>query len=135
MAIEKVVANASDCIFNIDDVFWLVDKACAYYFKEARLSTKWGSDIEDNKYLGQASTVMRASRSKDGDLLSHLDKIRESEDGINNTSLKHLLINNHEIAAHWGKKGHLSLELIFEFWKNISKNFQTFKISSNFQNC
>ena len=69
-----------------------------------------GGDIEDNKYCGAISTIMRALTNKDGDLLSHFDKIDESEPEINNTSLRHYLINNHNIAANKGKiKGYLLL--------------------------
>ena len=64
-------------------------------FKAALLETTAGADLEHNKYVGQFSTIMRALTSKDGDLLSHFDKIDETQDGINNSSLKHILINNH----------------------------------------
>ena len=51
--------------------------------------------------------------SIDGDLLSHFDKIDESQAEINNTSLKHLLVNKHDIAANQGKIiGHLPFEQI-----------------------
>ena len=36
----------------------------------------------------------------DGDLLSHFDKIDESEAEVNNIVLKHLLNNNHDIGAN-----------------------------------
>ena len=61
-----------------------------------------GVDIEHNKYVGQVSTFMRALTSKDGDILSHFDKIDESQAQIHNTSLEHLLINN-DVAANKGK--------------------------------
>ena len=68
-----------------------------------------GSDIEHNKYVGQASTILRALTSKDGVFLSHFDKIDESQAQIQNTSLKHLLINNHDVPANKGKiKGQLT---------------------------
>ena len=39
----------------------------------------------------------------DGHLLSHSDKIDDSEGEIDNTSLHHHLFNNHDIAAKKGK--------------------------------
>ena len=54
---------------------------------------------------------LRALTSKDRDLLSHFDKIDESQAKIGNTSLKHLLINNHDVAFNKGKlKGQIPLE-------------------------
>ena len=59
---------------------------------------------------------------KDGDLVFHFDKIEEAGTHIGNTSLKHLLINNHEIVANRGKiKCHLPLEHIFGFCKTHKK--------------
>ena len=98
MTIEKDVAVTANRVLVDGDVFKLVNNAFAYCFKEARLSTTGSSDIEHNKYVGQVSTTMRALSSKDGDLLSHFDKIDESEDEINGTSLHHHLINNHGLA-------------------------------------
>ena len=65
---------------------------------------------------------MRALTSKDGDLLSHFDKIDESEAEIENTSLHHHLINNHDLAAKKGKiKGILPPEHIFGFCRTFKK--------------
>ena len=93
-------------------------------------------EIENIKFLGQVSTIMRALTSKDGDLLSHFDKIDETQAESNNTSLKHMLINNHTEAVNQGKfKGQLLLEDSFGFcktFKKIAKNLGshiTFKTS------
>ena len=51
----------------------LMEIAFNYCFKEARLSTTGGSDLEHNQYVGQISTIMRPLTSKNGDLLSHFD--------------------------------------------------------------
>ena len=65
---------------------------------------------------------MRAPTSKDGDLLSHFDKIDESEAEIENISLHHHLINNHDLAANKGKiKGVLPLEQNFGFCRTFKK--------------
>ena len=67
----------------------MVNNAFADCFIEACLSTIGGSDIEHNKYCGKVSTIMKALTRKDGDLLSHSDKIDESKSEIENTSLHH----------------------------------------------
>ena len=106
-----------------------------YCFKEARLNTTGGSDLENNKFVGQISTIMRASTSEDGDSLSHFDKIDESEAEIENTSLHHHLINNHDLAVNKRKiKGYLPLEQIFGFCKTFKKISKTIRISTNPQN-
>ena len=66
---------------------------------------------------------MTALTSKD--FLSHFGKNDESEAGINNTSLKRLLVNNNEVAGNKGKiKGHVPLTHIFKFCR-------TFEIITN----
>ena len=77
LRIEKDVDGAANRGPVNGDATRLVNNAFAYCFKEARSSTTGGSDIEHNKYLGQVSTIMEALTSKDGDLLSHFDKIDE----------------------------------------------------------
>ena len=72
----------------------LIKNALAYCFKEARLSTTGGSDLEHTKYVGQVSTIMRLLTSKDSDLSSCFDKSGESTLDDNKV-LKRILINNH----------------------------------------
>ena len=72
------------------DVIRLVNNAFAYCVKEATLAFTGGSEIEQYKYVGPISTIMRVLTSKDGDLLSYFDKIDEAQ--INDTSLKQILI-------------------------------------------
>ena len=65
---------------------------------------------------------MRALTSKDGVISSHVDKIDESQVEIKNTSLKHHLGNNHDVAANKGKiKSHLPLEHIFGFCESFKR--------------
>ena len=65
---------------------------------------------------------MRASTSKDGDLLSHSDEFDESRADIEITSRKHHLINNHDIAANKSKlEEQLPLEHIFGFCRTFEK--------------
>ena len=110
---EEGVSVAAYRVLVNGDV--LVNNTFANCFKEARFSTTGGSDFENNKYVGQASNIiMRALTSKDGDLLSHFDKIDEPEEEIENTSLHHHLVKNHDQPAGRGKiKGVLPLEHFF----------------------
>ena len=111
---KKEVANAADSVLVYDDVINILNNAFAHCFKEARLSTTGSLDIEHNKFLGQFSTNMRVLTSKDGDLLCNFDEINESHAEIDNTSLKHMLINSHDVVANKGKlKAHLRFENFF----------------------
>ena len=78
-------------------------------------------DLEDIKYVGQVSTIMRLLTSKDSDLSSYFDKNGESV--INNDNpLKKILINNYAEEAYKGRvKGHLPLEHIFGFCRTFKK--------------
>ena len=103
----------------------LINNAFAYCFTQATLSTTGGMDLEDIKYVGQVSTIMRLLTSKDSDLSSYFDKNGESVIDNDNPSKK-ILFNNHAQEANKGKlKGHLALENIFGFcrtFKKITKN-------------
>ena len=78
-------------------------------------------EIEQAICLGQVYTIKRVLTKKDGDLLSHIDKIDETEKGRNNTSLKQMLFSNHTDANEGKTKDHLPLEHIFEFCKTFEK--------------
>ena len=65
--------------FQNEDPIRLVDNGFAFCFKEARLSTTIGSDIEINKFCGQVSSIMKVISNKDGDLLSQFDNITEND--------------------------------------------------------
>ena len=65
--------------FHIEDPIRLVNNGYAVCFKEARLSTTIGSDIEDNKFCGQVSTIMKVITNKDDDLLSQFGNINEND--------------------------------------------------------
>ena len=98
----------------------MINNSLAYCFKEARLSTTGGSDLEHNKYVGQVNTIMRLLTSKDGDLSSCFDKTGESPLDDNNV-LKRILINNNTDANKGRYKGQLALENIFGFCKTFKK--------------
>ena len=74
---DITVRKNDDTNFNNEDPVRLVNNGFAYCFKEARLGTTIGSDIEIRKFCGQVSTIMGAISNKNGDLLSQLDKIYE----------------------------------------------------------
>ena len=95
--------------FHYDYPIRLVNKAFAYCFKEARLTTSIGGDIEINNIFGQKSAIMRAISVNDGDLLSQFDNINENDIPVLNrladlpvqfrdTPHQKMLINNHTDA-------------------------------------
>ena len=118
---RKVVAAPADPNFANADQIRLINNAFAFCFTQATLTTTGGLDIEDIKYVGQVSTIMRLLTSKGGDLSSYFDKNGEAV--INNDNpLKQILINNHAVDANKGKiKGHLALKHIFGFCKTFEK--------------
>ena len=63
--------------FNANAEIRLVNNAFAYCFKEGVIQTTGGMELENIKFLGQVSTIMRCLTSKDGDLLSHFDKFND----------------------------------------------------------
>ena len=76
-------------------------------------------DLEDIKYVGRVSTIMRLLTSKDRDLSSCFDKNGEKALDDNNP-LKKFLINNHGEDVNKGKiQGQLPLEHIFGFCKSF----------------
>ena len=118
--------------FHNDDPVRLVNNGFAYCFKEARLSTSIGGDIEIKKFCGQISTIMRAISNKDGDLLSQFDNINENDIPVLNrladlpvqirdTPHQKMLINNHTDVKKGKIKGYLYLEDIFGFCKTFKK--------------
>ena len=121
ITIRKVVIAPADPNFANADQIRLIKNAFAFCFSQATLSTTGGMDIEDIKYVGQVSTIMRLLTSKDADLSSYFDKNGESVID-NDNPLKQTLINNHAVEANKGRiKGHLALEHIFGFCKTFKK--------------
>ena len=117
---DITVRNTAGSFTNAS-VIRLVNNAFAYCFTQATLSTTGGMDLEDIKYVGQVSTIMRLITSKDSDLSTYFDKNGESV--LDDTNpLKQILINNHAAEANKGKiKGQLALEHIFGFCKTFEK--------------
>ena len=80
--------------------------------------------MEQVKFLGQISTIMRSLTSKVGDFLSHFDNVFEKNTAadFNSTSFKQILIHIHKQEANKGKiKGQLKLEIIIAFCKTFKK--------------
>ena len=129
----KITVRKNDTTnFHNDNPIHLLNNGFAYCFKEARLTTSIGGDIEINKFCGQLSTIMRAISNKDGDLLSQFDNINENDIPILNrladlpvqiqsTPHQKMLINNHTDANRGKIKGYLYLEDIFGFCKTFKK--------------
>ena len=126
------VRKNHDTNFHFDDPVRLVNNGFAFCFKEGRLSTTIGSDIEINKFCGQVSTIMRAISNKDGDLLSQFDNINENDipvlerladlpPQIRDSPHQKMLINNYTDANKGKIKGYLFLEDIFGFCKTFKK--------------
>ena len=119
---EKGPANSTDPVLEDGDAIRLENTVFAYCFKEASSSTTIGSDIEHNRYVGPVSSIMRTLTSKYGEFLSQFDTINDSEDQISITSLRRLLVNNHDVAANIRKlRVQLPLENIFGFCRIFKK--------------
>ena len=110
----------------------MVNNGFAFCFKEARLSTTIGSDIEINNFCGQVSIITRAISNKDSDLLSQFDSFIENDIPIleqlanlpvqsRDSPHQKMLINNHTDANKGKIKGYLYLEDIFGFCKTFKK--------------
>ena len=130
------VRKNDDTNFHYDDPVRLLNNGYAFCFKEARLSTTIGSDIEIIKFCLQISTIMRVISNKDGDLLSQFDNINENDipilgrlqdlpvqirDSPHQKNLK----NNHTDANKGKMEGYLFLEDTFGFcrsFKEVTKN-------------
>ena len=127
LEIDIPVRKANRANFTDADEIRLVNNGLAYIFQEGRISISAGTEIEHNKSLGNVSTIMRLLAQKDGDLSSYFDKIVETDAGINNSTLKQMLIVSHTNGDTKGKiRANLPLEHIFGFCKAFKKNNKGF---------
>ena len=78
---------------------------------------------------------MRVLTSKDCDLLSQFDNINENNANADfvSTSLKNMLINNHDLAKKGKIKGQLPLEHIFGFCKSFKKITKNLRFNVTFR--
>ena len=111
--------------FTDASVIRLVNNAFAFCFKQNVLATTGGMDLEDIKYVGQVSTIMRLITSKEIDLSSCFDKNAETPLNDNNP-LKQILIKK---FADEFKKGKINGQLLLEHIFGICKSFK--KITKN----
>ena len=111
--------------FHREDPVRLVDNGYAFCFKEARLSTTIGSDIEYHNFCEQVNTLMKVISNKDDDFLSQFGKINENDLPLlkrlidlppqtGSTPHQKMLIDNHSDA----NKGKIKRIFIFRryFW-------------------
>ena len=103
------------------DTIRLVNSDFAYTVHDARISTSAGVEIEQNKYVGRISTILRLVTEKDGDLSTYFDISDENENEINHSSFKKVLIGNHTEANGGLFRGHLPVEYIFGFERWFKK--------------
>ena len=126
------VRKSDSTNFHREDPIRLVKNGFAFCFKEARLSTTIGGDIESNKFYGQVSTIMRVISNKDDDLLSQFGNINENDipllerltdlpPQIRDTPHQKMLIDKHTDPNKGKIKGYLNLEDIFGFCKTFKK--------------
>ena len=114
--------ESPDSVFFDGDQIRQIIIASAYTFIEARLAMTGVSDLENKKYIGHVSGIMRLLTTKHGDLSHYLQKVNVSEAENNNRSLKQIFSDNHTIAANEGTiKGQLALEHFFGFCKTYKK--------------
>ena len=119
-------------IFHREDPFRLVNNGYAFCFKEARLSSTIGSDIEHNKFCSQISTIVKVISNKDDGLLSqfgtinendipHFERLTDLPPQIRSTPHQKILIDNHTDPNKGKIKGYLFLEDFFGFCKTFKK--------------
>ena len=65
---------------------------------------------------------MRALRNKDEDMITHFDKIKKFQAEINNTSLKHLLIINHDVPA---KKEKVKVTYLLKMFLHFGRHLKS----------
>ena len=129
---DITVRKSDGTNLHYDDPIRLVNNGFAFCFKEHRVSTTIGSDVEQNKFCGQVSTIMRGISNKHGDLLSQFDNINENDfpvlerfsdlpPQVNSTPHQQMLINNHTDVNNGKMKEYLYLEDIFGFCKGFKK--------------
>ena len=119
--IRKTNADPFTSVAPGIDVIRLVKNAFAYTDHDARISSSAGVEIEQSKYVGPISTIMRLLTQKDRDLSTYFDIKVEKENDINNSSIKQILNNNHTEANRGLIRGLLPSEYIFGFARSFKK--------------
>ena len=114
------VRNTAGDFTNVSDIR-IINIAFVFCFKQATLATTGESDLEDIRYVGQVSTIMRMITSKDSDSSSCFD--RTGEKALHNINpLKQVLINKQTVEVNKRKiKAQLPLEHKFGLCKTFEK--------------
>ena len=79
LEIDSRVRLDNDNSFADGNLIRLVNNAFAYTIHDSRISSSAGVEIEQNKYVGPISTIMRLVTQKDGDLSTYFDIINEKK--------------------------------------------------------
>ena len=87
--------------------------AFIYKIHYAKISTPSDTEIEQNKIVGPVSTIIKLVTLKYGNLSTYFDRVDESMGGINNSSLKQILITNQTEPIRGIKRNHFPLK-----WRN-----------------
>ena len=98
-----------------------MNNAFTHTIHHSRISTSTGTKIEQENFAGPVSARMRIIPQRYGGLSTYFDVNDESENGINNTSFKQILNNNHTKTIKGLIRGPLPLDYIFGFCKSIRK--------------
>ena len=73
------------------------------------------------EFVEPVLTIIRLVTQKDGGVFTYFDTIDESKAGIDDSSLKQILIKNHTADNSGIIRGHLPLKYIFGFCKSLKK--------------
>ena len=110
--------------FNNNAELRFVNIGVAFCFDQVTISTTGGMEIQRVNFLGQVSTIMTSSTSKDSDHLSYFNNINDTDENasMNNNSLIARLNNNHGEIVNRGRiNGQLPLDHIFGFCKTLKR--------------
>ena len=118
--------------FHGEDTIRLVNNGYAFCFKEARLSTTIGSDVEHKKFCGQISTIMKVTLNKDDDMLSQFGNINGNDvplleipadlpPQIRSTPHQKMLVDSHTDGNKSKMRGYIYLKSILGFCKTFKK--------------
>ena len=98
---DRTVRKNDGTYFHYDDPVRLVNNGFAFCFKETRLSTTLGSDLEHNTFCGPVSTIMKVISNKDGNYPLNLVILMK----VIFQFLRDLLTYHPKLNPHHTKKG------------------------------
>ena len=104
-----------------NEVIGLVIIAFDFTIHDARISKSANTEVEQNKFVGPVSSILKVVTRRVGDLSTYFDKFDEIELGCKSPSLKQLLINNQKQGRRSVIRGQLLLKLFFKICKSFEK--------------